>query len=366
MAGETRVTEAPVLALDGGEASAKITDAPVMVLGAFQAPADLTDLPVLVLSVYPVPAAVAEAPILVIGDAARFNEILELPLLVIARKVPCHMKRAQLWKITRTDGTVFGFTDHDEAVSFGGTTYSPCDSLNASALELAAMLGTIGNLTLGGVISDDAITEEDLLAGKFDGAEIEIWEAPWDDDTGETPRRLAVGTAGSMNAGAKGFEFEVLTPGGKLQQKALLQTYTAGCRFDLGDSRCTINLAALTVSGAVTAVTVGSALVAARRRMFRDTSRTEADGYFDQGKLTWTSGANIGVSSEIKSFVGDDFILWDRMLHPIQIGDAYTATPGCDKLAETCKDKFDNFINFGGFDKLPGRDAIAQTPDAKG
>ena len=364
MAGETRITEAPVLAVDVSDHPARITDAPVLVVSATTVPARITDAPVLVVADYPVPARITEAGVLVLGDSA-YPEIAELPLLIVARKVPCHMKRAQLWKITRADGTVFGFTDHDAAVSFGGLSYSPCESLNATAIELTAILGTIGNLSLGGIISDDAITEADLLAGKFDGADIEVWEIPWDDTTGETPRRLAMGTAGTMNVGANGFEFEVLTAGGKLQQKPLLQPYTAGCRFDLGDERCTINLAALTVSGTVTAVTAGSALVAARRRMFRDTARTEADGYFDEGKLTWTSGANAGVQSEIKSFIGDDFILWERMLHPIQVGDAYTVTPGCDKLEETCKTKFDNFINFGGFPDVPGRDAIAKTPDAK-
>jgi len=49
----------------------------------------------------------------------------------------------------------------------------------------------------------------------------------------------------------------------------------------------------------------------------------------------------------------------------VQVGDTYTAKPGCDKSAEICKTKFDNFINFGGFPDVPGQDRIASTPDAK-
>ena len=32
---------------------------------------------------------------------------------------------ATCWKITRTDAVVFGFTDHDQVLSFGGTDYLP-------------------------------------------------------------------------------------------------------------------------------------------------------------------------------------------------------------------------------------------------
>jgi uncharacterized phage protein (TIGR02218 family) len=55
-----------------------------------------------------------------------------------------------------------------------------------------------------------------------------------------------------------------------------------------------------------------------------------------------------------------------RGQYPIQLGDEYEARPGCDKTPETCKTKFSNFANFGGFPDVPGRDAISKTPDSKG
>jgi hypothetical protein len=48
----------------------------------------------------------------------------------------------------------------------------------------------------------------------------------------------------------------------------IVELYTPDCRADLGDARCKVNLAALTVTGAITAVT--------DRRSFADSARGEA------------------------------------------------------------------------------------------
>ena len=41
---------------------------------------------------------------------------------------------AHCWKVTRTDGTVFGFTDHDQSLTISGTTYTPSSVFSASAV----------------------------------------------------------------------------------------------------------------------------------------------------------------------------------------------------------------------------------------
>lgn len=191
---------------------------------------------------------------------------------------------------------------------------------------------------------------------------------PWQNAGGECPFRLAAGVTGNLSHGDRGFSMEVLTPGAMLGQQALLQTYTPGCRFELGDARCGVDLDALTVAGAVTSVPALDARRAAARRIFFDSSRTEDDGYFALGQVEWQTGRNAGARSEVKSYdkATGQFVLWAPMLHPIEVGDTYTAAPGCDKTPETCISKFDNFVNFGGFPHVPGRDSISQTPDAKG
>lgn len=301
-----------------------------------------------------------------VGYVADSVAVSQAGVRVLCDWYPCLTHMAQCWKVTRTDGTVFAFTSADIEISYGGVTYSPCDSLSAGAVELGAELGSVGNGEIAGILSDDAISEADIAAGLFSNATVEVWMVPWG-DTAETAWRLTKGIIGKIGHGRNGYQAEVLSPGALLQQKAMVELCTAGCRFELGDNRCTKDLGPLTVSGTVTGV--GSILIAASadRRVFADSGRAEADGYFDYGLLTWLTGANAGAQAEVKDFVQatGQFTLWEPMNAPIAAGDTYSVEPGCDRSFSTCVAKFANGINYGGFKDVPGRDAMMKTPDAK-
>jgi uncharacterized phage protein (TIGR02218 family) len=132
---------------------------------------------------------------------------------------------------------------------------------------------------------------------------------------------------------------------------------SAPSRLSLGSPECGVDLYALTVSGTVDS--------AAGQRSFVDADRGEPAGYFNFGKVIWTGGLNAGISAEIKGHAeGGVFTLWPRLSNPIQAGDTYNMEPGCDGLVPTCKETFNNYLRFGGFD-LPGEDAIRERPDAK-
>ena len=135
------------------------------------------------------------------------------------------------------------------------------------------------------------------------------------------------------------------------------ELYTADCRADLGDTRCGIDLSALTVSGSVTEAT--------DRYGFTDVTRTEEDGYWKGGLITWTSGANEGRKMEIRSFASGAFTLFLPMPSEIAVGDTYMAQPGCDKTFETCCARYSNGINFRGEPYVPGTDAVLSYPDGK-
>jgi uncharacterized phage protein (TIGR02218 family) len=346
----------------------------VEVVSRDTAEARLTTLARLVVGVTTAQANTTRLVRMSLSEMVVACRVTRMVRLTLADAVPCLTFWATCWRIRRTDGVVFAFTSHDTPVQFRGENYQPCGSLTASASELGAMLGDIGNMELLGMITDDSITDDDLMAGRFDNAEIEVWLFPWSDAGGETPRRLIAGRMGNLKVALNSYTAEVLTDSQKLQQRSVVQLYTPGCRFELGDSRCTKNMVPLTVSGTVTSVATPQAHSQAERRVFQDSSRSEGSGYFDLGKITWTSGDNAGVSTEVKTWTqtvaaGDiitvlrEFRLWEAMLHPIKVGDTYTVAPGCDKTPETCKVKFDNFINFGGFPNVPGGDAIVDHPN---
>jgi uncharacterized phage protein (TIGR02218 family) len=94
-------------------------------------------------------------------------------------------------------------------------------------------------------------------------------------------------------------------------------------------------------------------------------TRSEADAWFDYGLLTWQTGANQGISTEIKKFSSGTFVLWLPAPFNIVVGDQYQLYAGCDKRMRSCSNKFNNISNFGGFPHLPGLDAILNYPDSR-
>jgi uncharacterized phage protein (TIGR02218 family) len=52
------------------------------------------------------------------------------------------------------------------------------------------------------------------------------------------------------------------------------------------------------------------------------------------------------------------------MPYNVTAADTMSVYPGCDKNLATCLAKFANVVNFRGFPKIPGRDAVTQYPDS--
>lgn len=82
-------------------------------------------------------------------------------------------------------------------------------------------------------------------------------------------------------------------------------------------------------------------------------------GYFSQGVITFTSGANIGVSRVISSYPspGQVNILVGLAAAPAS-GDTFTIVPGCDRQMPTCDKKFSNLINYRGIPFIPTPESV--------
>src|SRR5574342_828669 len=195
-----------------------------------------------------------------------------------------------LWKITRADATVFGFTDCSHDLTYLGVVYLAATGHIPSSIKTSSNL-SVDNLEVQAVLDSATITEADILAGLWDFATVEIMRGNYMDLTmGHEPLRS--GTLGNIKTGRFNFIAELR---GKMQplQQTLGRVYSPGCDADLGDARCGVTLASFTVTGTVTTATSA--------RVFTGTARTETDGYFDGGLITWTSGNNDTYSMEVKS-----------------------------------------------------------------
>ncbi|MGB9154212.1 MAG: DUF2163 domain-containing protein [Alphaproteobacteria bacterium] len=260
---------------------------------------------------------------------------------------------AYLVKLTCTNGTITGYTTHDQNVTIDGVSYIADGALTPSAIESRAGLA-VDNLEITGILDSAHIRETDIEAGLYDFARVDVYICNWADLTQGTIQ-LRRGWLGQVTSARTHYIAE-LRGLHDLLQRPVGAYYTPECRFDLGDSNCGINIAALTVTGSVTS-TIDNA-------NFGDTSQSAATGVYAYGKLTWATGSNAGQSMEVKAWdgVGQVFTLWLPMSNAIQIGDIYSVYPGCNKQFATCSSTFSNAANFGGFPYVPGVGNILQYP----
>jgi len=255
--------------------------------------------------------------------------------------------------LTRRDGAVQGFTDHDEDIVLYGVTCRAGTGLAAS--EVSARLGlAVDGAEISGALADDGLSEADLAAGRYDAAKVETFLVDWR----EPDLRVLLNTAtlGEVRRDGAAFVAELRSLSDALGQETG-RLFTAGCSADLGDARCGVNLAsaAFRGEGSVTALRGTSAFAASGLVAF-------GEGWFDAGKLTFTGGANSGLAMEVKRhrLDGADVVmeLWQAMPEPIAVGNSFVVTAGCDKRFETCRNRFNNAVNFRGFPHIPGNDFV--------
>lgn len=257
------------------------------------------------------------------------------------------------WLVTRRDGVVLGFTDHDADFVVEGVLCKAGTGFAAS--EATSKYGmAIDGAEVSGALADDSLNEFDLAAGRFDAAQVATWLVDWSDPT--LKLKLADGLLGEVRREGHAFTAEVRGLADQLAQENGL-AYTARCGADLGDARCGIDLMvpAFQGEGSIASVMATSLFTAQGLAGF-------ASGWFTAGRLVWTSGANAGLAMEIKEHRVDDagvrLSLWGAMAGTLAAGDAFTITAGCDKLFATCRDRFANGVNFRGFPHIPGNDFV--------
>ena len=266
---------------------------------------------------------------------------------------------ARCWIIRRRDGVVMGFTDHDADLTVAGT---PCHAgTGLTASEATARLGLqVDGSEIAGALADESLAEDDLAAGRYDAADIEVHLVDWSEPS--LNLLLAKGVLGEVRREGAAFTAEFRSLAHRLNEESG-RLYTATCSADLGDARCTVDLSNPAFRGSGTVATLAGTAIfhASGLDGFED-------GWFTAGKLSFTSGANDGLAVEVKTHRVDagsiEIELWQQMPEPIAAGDTFVVTAGCDKRFATCRDRFANAINFRGFPHIPGNDFVISIPIA--
>lgn len=261
------------------------------------------------------------------------------------------------WAVTRRDGVQMGFTDHDRELAFDGITFRAGTGLTGRALQQVAGLA-VDNSEAVGALSDDAISEADLRAGRYDGAQVRMWLVNW-----AAPEMRALrfaGTMGEVEQEGRGFRVELrgLT---EALNRPLGRVIRSGCDAVLGDGRCRVSLAAPGLAGQFTilSATEGRVMDLRAETVF-------APGWFTGGLCRFLDGPAAGLSGTVKADrvlgAGRSVELWEEIGAALVPGTVVTLTVGCDGRAETCRGKFQNFSNFRGFPNVPDEDWVTASP----
>lgn len=195
------------------------------------------------------------------------------------------------WKLVRRDGREFAFTDHDSPLTFAGSEFSPTEAPTARAIEQTTGLAVDNSEALG-ALSDAGLTERDILAGRFDGATIEIWLVNWNDPADRALKfRGEIGeierSGGAFKAELRGQTESLNQPQGRLYQRP--------CRAVLGDRECGVDLSdpAYHAEAILAEAPAGTVLSLP--------SLSRPSGWFDRGTLEILDGAAAGDRRVVKA-----------------------------------------------------------------
>lgn len=264
------------------------------------------------------------------------------------------------WRLIRTDGTMMGFTDHDEDVIFDGENYEAAAGFSGTAVD--SDLGmSVPSMEVEGVLNSDNLTEEDLAAGLWDNADIELWRVNWQLPVQRV--RIRKGTIGEVSRDHFNFMAELRGLTHELNQP-VGRTYKYSCDASLGDARCKLLLEDPRYKATGTVVS----LLGSDRWLECSGLDAYTTNWFTGGIMTWATGDNQGIKSEVRLHTLSpgqvQLEMWFPTPYPTRVGDTFTVKVGCDKQAGTCRYKFNNLVNFRGFPHMPAPDRIFSYPDS--
>lgn len=255
---------------------------------------------------------------------------------------------ADLWTITLKAGTVLRYTNAPEALVVSSNTFSPAViRRDRVRLKLGLEVDTLSmtwDYDLTAITSGLALGAL-INVGAFDGATVKL-------------ERLFMQTSGDVSLGAvhwfEGRVADAEAAGGEavlkiksdleiLDIKMPRNLFQAGCINTIYDTACGLNKATYTKTSHVHAGSTASVI---------NCPLADADDYFNLGGITFTSGANSGLTRLVKDYaVGVITCLAFPSIPAVD--DTFSIWPGCDKTKTLCNSRYSNSANFRGFPYVP-------------
>lgn len=253
-------------------------------------------------------------------------------------------------------GVIYSFTSLDRDVTYLGVTYKSIASVGFTQIARTADM-SVDNVQITGMLENIAglgnFTSLDITSGALDYAQINVYYVNWADLT-QGHVWVLRGTLGEVDIMDGQYQAEIMGLTQALQQ-TLGRVTCQSCSWAFGGVECGVNVPALMQPGVVSSV--------ANVTTFQTTSAgilAQPVNWATRGYLTWTGGANIGSKMDIRAHApnSNTLELWLPPAGAIAVGDTFNLYPGCDLQYSSCRDKWNNYLNFGGMKDVPGPDLL--------
>jgi uncharacterized phage protein (TIGR02218 family) len=245
-------------------------------------------------------------------------------------------KPVELYHVWRDAGVHWRYTDGDVSVTFGGDVYNPATLSRTSTKYDARLEVTTLEITA------SFVTDPTLEFISINPIEI-LWISVSKLHRDQDPLEADVIFVGQIKSVSfKGTTASITCVGFEhfLRQPVPKWRYQLTCNHIVFDSKCTLVEANYKTTATVTLDSTGTKLTSA-------TFGGEVDGYFTGGKVLFGDEARTVISH-----VGSVVTLMYKF-RELEDNNSVDAYPGCDGRAETCRDKYNNIINYLGFPFIP-------------
>jgi len=252
------------------------------------------------------------------------------------------------WRLWRTDGVTLGFVTHDRDLFFDGILHRAAPGMVPSALRLSAGTGA-DPVDIDGLLSHDSLTAEDLLAGRYTNARVEIGAVDW-----ETRDRMVLfsGRMGQVRADGSRFRAELQTGKAVLERDYIART-SPTCRARFCGPGC--NLSATRFTHRVNLLAVDHAACTVQ---FDHPEPELLAG----GEVRWLDGPATGLRMPLAGRSGSVLQVRGSLPDGLAVGTGALVREGCDGTIATCRARFANAANFRGEPCLPGNDMLTRYP----
>lgn len=264
--------------------------------------------------------------------------------------------KADLFTLILRSGTVLRYTDADVPIHWLGHDYSHQGPLFERDGVRQRLGLEVDSLSITITVKDDDLLlgqpwAQAVRGGVLDGARfrLEKYLGPSHNHPDAGALHLFEGRVSRADPTRYQTRLEVKSDKELLDIKLPRAVYQPGCRLRLYSAACGVDREALGL-----ALTVASGSTLTRLECSGLAAQLALDAtYFDLGSLVFDSGQLQGFTATVRRADNDGLDLITPLPFLPQVGDGFTAYPGCNGKLATCRDKFSNVVHFQGEPFVP-------------